>query len=265
MVYTPRPYILTNYEDNKNYHRYRTYYEKADGKRKQRQGRDQESYSKDSAYDAIDNASVSVLEMDSAEGSAPLFDPNIQINEDEKGVEFFLDMPGVKTPNIKVVVDKKKMTISGMRFVGGKWITFNREFDLDVIAIDISTIKANLLNGVLTIKANKKEKGNPIGIHVTTFKEGEEEELKKEEEKKKKAVAKAAMTKKKVAVKKKQQKKKQQLNSVMPSPGEELSLLVEIVSCRDLLIADAFGLSDPYVMVFLGDEKLHQTKYIKQK
>lgn len=260
MPYTTRPYILTNYENRRNYHRHgksQSSYEKPDEKYRERRGRDRD-----------DNASVTVLEMDSVEGSAPLFNTDPQINEDEKGVQFFLDMPGVKTPNIKVVVVKRKMTISGMRFVGKKWISFFREFDLDVISIDINTIKANLLNGVLTITANKKEKGNPISIKVTTFKPGEEEELKKKEkekeERRKKAVAKAAVNKKKIAAKKKRQKKQQQLDSAMPSPGEELSLLIEVVSCRDLLIADKFGKSDPYVMIFLGDEKLHQTKYIKQ-
>eukprot|EP00547_Thalassionema_nitzschioides_P004044 CAMPEP_0194208036 /NCGR_PEP_ID=MMETSP0156-20130528/6606_1 /TAXON_ID=33649 /ORGANISM="Thalassionema nitzschioides, Strain L26-B" /LENGTH=402 /DNA_ID=CAMNT_0038934921 /DNA_START=77 /DNA_END=1285 /DNA_ORIENTATION=- len=256
MPFTVRPYILTNYEGSKNYHRYRksqSSYEKPDEKRRQRDGREQD-----------DNASVTVLEMDSVEGSAPLFNPDPQINEDEKVVQFFLDMPGVKTPNIKVVVVKRKMTISGMRFVGKKWISFFREFDLDVISIDVNTIKANLLNGVLTIKADKKEKGNPISIKVTTFKPGEEEALKKEAEEKEQRKKKAAVFKKKIVAKKKRQQKQQKVDSAMPSMGEELSLLIDVVSCRDLLIADKFGKSDPYVMIFLGDKKLHQTKYIKQ-
>lgn len=43
---------------------------------------------------------------------------------------------------------------------------------------------------------------------------------------------------------------------------DELSLSIEILSCRDLLISDRNKSSDPYVKVTLGDKDLHKTKHI---
>lgn len=45
-------------------------------------------------------------------------------------------------------------------------------------------------------------------------------------------------------------------------PGEELNLMVEIVSCRDLLAGDKNGLSDPYVKIKMEGKELHRTKHI---
>ena len=39
-------------------------------------------------------------------------------------------------------------------------------------------------------------------------------------------------------------------------------LLIEIISCRDLLVADKSGESDPYVKIKLGRMDLHRTKHI---
>jgi len=43
--------------------------------------------------------------------------------------------------------------------------------------------------------------------------------------------------------------------------GDEMSVLVEIVAARDILIGDIVS-SDPYVTVKLGKETVHKTKYI---
>ena len=48
-----------------------------------------------------------------------------------------------------------------------------------------------------------------------------------------------------------------------PSSEDNLSLLIEIVSCRDLLIGDVTA-SDPYVKIMLGREDLHKTKHLIQ-
>jgi Ca2+-dependent lipid-binding protein len=45
----------------------------------------------------------------------------------------------------------------------------------------------------------------------------------------------------------------------------DLSLLIEIVSCQNLIQADVDGGSDPYVKVKLGDKDVHKTKYISNK
>lgn len=45
---------------------------------------------------------------------------------------------------------------------------------------------------------------------------------------------------------------------------EDKILQIEIVSCRDLLVADKTGVSDPYVMIILGDKVKHKTKHIRK-
>jgi hypothetical protein len=51
--------------------------------------------------------------------------------------------------------------------------------------------------------------------------------------------------------------------TIMSLPDQdELSLSIEILSCRDLLISDRNKSSDPYVKVTLGDKDLHKTKHI---
>ena len=51
----------------------------------------------------------------------------------------------------------------------------------------------------------------------------------------------------------------------MPNPdiGEDLKILIEISSARDILVGD-FTSSDPYVIVKLGDEVIHTTKHISK-
>eukprot|EP00546_Thalassionema_frauenfeldii_P020474 CAMPEP_0178902658 /NCGR_PEP_ID=MMETSP0786-20121207/4727_1 /TAXON_ID=186022 /ORGANISM="Thalassionema frauenfeldii, Strain CCMP 1798" /LENGTH=1315 /DNA_ID=CAMNT_0020573949 /DNA_START=59 /DNA_END=4006 /DNA_ORIENTATION=- len=46
------------------------------------------------------------------------------------------------------------------------------------------------------------------------------------------------------------------------STNEKIHLVVEILSCRDLLAGDRTGLSDPYVKVKLGKKELHRTNHI---
>lgn len=43
---------------------------------------------------------------------------------------------------------------------------------------------------------------------------------------------------------------------------EDKILLLEIVSCRDLLAADKTGTSDPYVKIKMDGKELHKTKHI---
>ena len=44
-----------------------------------------------------------------------------------------------------------------------------------------------------------------------------------------------------------------------------ISLLVEIVSCSDLPVADITDSTDPYVVVFLGVNAIHKTEYIPKE
>lgn len=45
---------------------------------------------------------------------------------------------------------------------------------------------------------------------------------------------------------------------------DEVSMFIQIVSCRGLLVADKTGTSDPYVKVKLGKKDVHETKYIEK-
>ena len=47
-----------------------------------------------------------------------------------------------------------------------------------------------------------------------------------------------------------------------PLPGEVVKLVIEIMSCRNLLSADKNGLSDPYIKAILGSTEVHKTKHI---
>jgi hypothetical protein len=48
-----------------------------------------------------------------------------------------------------------------------------------------------------------------------------------------------------------------------PDIGEDLKIMVEIVSGRHLLVGDRTS-SDPYVIVKLGEKEVHRTKYISK-
>jgi hypothetical protein len=47
-------------------------------------------------------------------------------------------------------------------------------------------------------------------------------------------------------------------------PGTSKELLIEIVSCRDILAADKSGTSDPYVKIKLGGKEVHRTSHIEK-
>ena len=41
-------------------------------------------------------------------------------------------------------------------------------------------------------------------------------------------------------------------------------LSIEIISCRDLMVADKNGSSDPFVKIKMGEKQVHKTKHIKK-
>jgi len=64
------------------------------------------------------------------------------------------------------------------------------------------------------------------------------------------------------AIKKKLVEKKIGNTTGMAPGSKRIQLVVEIMSCRDLLIGDKNGWSDPYVKVKMGKKDLHRTDYI---
>ena len=49
---------------------------------------------------------------------------------------------------------------------------------------------------------------------------------------------------------------------VQPQPGDRMKLIVEIMSCQNLLAGDKSGSSDPFVKVMMGKKQIHKTKHI---
>lgn len=227
-----------------------------------------------------DNVSLLDKTFNQEQSTAFPFHEEPEIVEDENGTEINVDLPGVKSEDLKVELDDTVMIINGMRRASdGKWKPFERSFELDVFTIDVESIKANLLDGVLTITIEKKDSGAALNIEVTTFEEGEEEALlkkkeeeeKKQEEKKKKAAQRAAAKRRMTRIKAQRgdATKESPFHKFLPKPGEDISLMIEIMSCDNLLRGDRIGnrgkgKSDPYVKALLGDEILHETKYITQ-
>eukprot|EP00547_Thalassionema_nitzschioides_P006111 CAMPEP_0194211556 /NCGR_PEP_ID=MMETSP0156-20130528/10662_1 /TAXON_ID=33649 /ORGANISM="Thalassionema nitzschioides, Strain L26-B" /LENGTH=182 /DNA_ID=CAMNT_0038939147 /DNA_START=30 /DNA_END=578 /DNA_ORIENTATION=- len=119
------------------------------------------------------------------------YHPKAQINRDSnQDVELVMDMPGVKATDVDVQVKDKILSVSGKRLVSNsQTLQFSRQFQLDTSNVDPSTIKANLVDGVLTITAQKVKKvdnlmkiaitTNPINL-VTATEEEEEEESKED-------------------------------------------------------------------------------------
>lgn len=201
--------------------------------------------------------------------SFPFVDPE---NIKDKGTSFELgiDLPGVDPKSVKIVFHEKKVKMTGLRHAASGISTFNKTIHVDVSAIQPDTLAANLAHGVLVLKADKVKSQAPREIDITSFENEEEAEAaaKKQQEKEERE----ARNKKRIEEQKEREREKRRqaairnnkLKRALPKPDEYVSLLIEICSAKDLLIADQFGLSDPYVRVLLDGKDLHKTKYISQ-
>merc|ERR1712137_915609 len=87
---------------------------------------------------------------------------------DEDKVTLTLDVPGVKSADLKVEVVNGFLTVSGSRKQqnGRASFQFNRKFGLDE-QVDTRNLKANLSNGVLVVTAPKFPKPEPLVIDIT--------------------------------------------------------------------------------------------------
>merc|ERR1719367_1556116 len=69
-----------------------------------------------------------------------------------------MDLPGVQANDLQLQVKDSILNVSGKRSIPrNKILTFSRQFQLDTTDIDPNKITADLMNGVLTITAYKKE------------------------------------------------------------------------------------------------------------
>jgi len=120
------------------------------------------------------------------------------------------------------------------------------------------------------LKADKVKSEAPRDIEITSFENEEEAEAaaKKQKEKEEREARNKKrieeLKRKKIKDRREAVIRNNKLKHALPKPDECVSLLIEICSARDLLIADQLGLSDPYVRVALGGKDLHKTKYISQ-
>merc|ERR1712137_1051434 len=87
---------------------------------------------------------------------------------DEDKVTLTLDVPGVKSADLKVEVVNGFLTMGGSRKEqnGRASFQFTRKFGLDE-QVDTRNLKANLANGVLVVTAPKFPKPEPLVIDIT--------------------------------------------------------------------------------------------------
>jgi len=184
------------------------------------------------------------------------------IKENATKYQLALDVPGIKRDALKAVVDGKILTVSGMRkSTSGDWTSFSIDFGLCHMTIDVSSITANLMDGVLTITAKKNGIKAPQEINITY---NNEEGIQQKKKNADAARQQKLRQQRENRIKQLSQGKQVQLALAIPSPDDSVSLLIKIVSCHGLLKSDLMGLSDPYVRILLGNTQLHKTKYISQ-
>mmetsp|Transcript_7266 Transcript_7266/g.10277 ORF Transcript_7266/g.10277 Transcript_7266/m.10277 type:complete len:237 (+) Transcript_7266:104-814(+) len=92
------------------------------------------------------------------------------VSERSNHVCLSIDLPGVKHKDLDVMYEGGALRVSGLR--KGR-TSFARTFSVDCNAMDITKLKANLANGVLTITLPKKDrkkdfKASRRSIQITT-------------------------------------------------------------------------------------------------
>lgn len=91
--------------------------------------------------------------------------PPKDVNND-KDVRFTVDLPGVNASNTKLEVADDTITLHAERKVFEKVSSIDKYFSVDKTKVDISTFKAYLIDGVLTITGYLKNPAQPKSISV---------------------------------------------------------------------------------------------------
>jgi len=107
------------------------------------------------------------------------FVPEIDIFAREGQVEFVCDLPGVKREDLDVTVEGRVLTIKGVRkydgdrgknaqvVLGRSYGSFTRSFNLPN-DLDTENLKAELSDGVLTLRIPKHEKARARKVEIGT-------------------------------------------------------------------------------------------------
>lgn len=107
------------------------------------------------------------------------------LEENDQCIRLTVDLPGVLIKDLHVAVQHGVLSIKGVRKTWAmdglhcnKKHKFSRRYAIDTDVVDVSQIEANLVHGVLTIKAPKKSQPQHVKITVT---ENDEEDEKQPE------------------------------------------------------------------------------------
>lgn len=81
---------------------------------------------------------------------------NVQVLEQEDAFSLSMDLPGVKEEDVKITEQASTLNIEALRKNGDKDVCkFHRKFSLDKKSVKPEGIKANLVDGVLTVTIPK--------------------------------------------------------------------------------------------------------------
>jgi HSP20 family protein len=94
------------------------------------------------------------------------YPPVANDGESDKDFHFTLDLPGVSTNNVTLEVKGDTIALHATRKVLDKVTTIERSFTVDLDKVDVTTVKAYLVDGVMTLKGSKKEAAKPLQILV---------------------------------------------------------------------------------------------------
>lgn len=107
------------------------------------------------------------------------FIPAVDIYEDEEGLAFEAELPGLRASDVEIELEKDVLTVRGERKLEhrpgdpGAWRVerrhgrFERAFRLPD-AVDPESVKADMADGVLTVRFAKKPEVRPRKIEVKT-------------------------------------------------------------------------------------------------
>lgn len=104
----------------------------------------------------------------------PTVTPSVDIFENDDEILLYADMPGVDKEAIAINLENGRLTINGHRSVTGDGqvqfeefgeVEYERAFSVPQ-GIDISKVKANMTNGVLSLHLPKSEAVKPRQIEV---------------------------------------------------------------------------------------------------
>jgi HSP20 family protein len=117
------------------------------------------------------------------------FAPDFEVKETKDGYHFRADLPGVKDADLEISLTGNRLTVSGKRDTEGekegetyyayerRYGSFTRTFTLPE-GIDAASVKADLKDGVLTLKVPKLPELQPKKIELRTGGGKEEKKIK---------------------------------------------------------------------------------------